>query len=485
MAPSFEDLCRQAVVRGREVLGFDRLGLWFCTDEPLVVEGSFGTDESGNVRDERSSRITCFPGSDMGRLLAETQPLVHVGQAILYDDHSNPVGQGAHLLASLWDGQSIIGCLSADDLLHQHEIGAPENELLRMYSMTLGHLCTRRRAEDSLRTSRDEQRKLLEIVDRSPAMVVRWEAGDERRIDFVSRTVSQLGYSVDDFMRGHETWMNILHPDDRPRLQREIEQHRDRAGNQRVQRYRLRAAGGDYRWCEGHHRVTTDASGKVMYIEGIFLDVTERHELELLVAKTSQRERAALGAALHDSLGQELAGLAFMAAAAAKCDEDCQEEIRNSLASISSVASNAVAHVRRIARGLAPVDVSGEGLAAAISELAEGTSELYGLACHFDLQGPGVIHDTTTADNLYYIAVESVNNAVRHGTPSRIRIHLDTRAAGALSIRDNGTGFDPRVRYDGLGLHLLHHRAEIIGGVLALSSTADGTLVACRFPNVA
>lgn len=81
MVASFEDLCRQAVVRGREVLGLDRIGLWFQTQTPLVVEGSFGTDESGAIRDERGLRLRCAPGSAMGRLLAEGKPTVFVDDA--------------------------------------------------------------------------------------------------------------------------------------------------------------------------------------------------------------------------------------------------------------------------------------------------------------------------------------------------------------------------------------------------------------------
>jgi len=42
---SFDDICRRAVELGRSRLGFDRLGIWFRSDEPDTVVGSFGVDE--------------------------------------------------------------------------------------------------------------------------------------------------------------------------------------------------------------------------------------------------------------------------------------------------------------------------------------------------------------------------------------------------------------------------------------------------------
>src|SRR5215510_6879745 len=54
---TFDDLCRRAVELGRQRLGFDRLSLWFFDADPLYILGSFGTDETGHTRDERSSRV--------------------------------------------------------------------------------------------------------------------------------------------------------------------------------------------------------------------------------------------------------------------------------------------------------------------------------------------------------------------------------------------------------------------------------------------
>ena len=54
VAEGIEELCERAVRLGRIVLGFDRIGIWFIdSEDPSILYGSFGTDESGRVRDER------------------------------------------------------------------------------------------------------------------------------------------------------------------------------------------------------------------------------------------------------------------------------------------------------------------------------------------------------------------------------------------------------------------------------------------------
>jgi hypothetical protein len=46
-ATSVDDLCRQAVELGQRRLGVDRLALWFRTEDPGMLQGSFGSGGTG------------------------------------------------------------------------------------------------------------------------------------------------------------------------------------------------------------------------------------------------------------------------------------------------------------------------------------------------------------------------------------------------------------------------------------------------------
>jgi PAS domain S-box-containing protein len=486
MVASFEELCRQAVIRGREVLGFDRIGLWFQTQTPLVVEGSFGTDESGAIRDERGLRLRCAPGSDMGRLLSEGAPTVFVDDAPLLDHHAKVVGHGSHLLASLWDGEKIIGCLSADDLLREHPIIESERSLLQMFATMLGHLCTQRRVSGALAATLEEQRKLLDIVNRSPAMAFRWRIADGFPVEFVSDNVTQLGYTSDDLVSGRVSWPGITHPGDTRRLEAEVEAFLAEGRLEWEQRYRLKTASGDYRWFEDRNRVITDAGGTPTHIEGIVMDITERHTLATRLLAAGQETRAETGALLHDSLGQELAGIAFTASALKKRLSGVVEpEVADMTARLSEFAQAALANVRSIAHGLAPAGITANGLSDALRGLAERISEVFNIDCVYESGESSNVLDSEMAENLYRIAQEATTNAVKHAGASRIEISFGVAEKHSLVIHDNGGGMaDPgRCSSSGLGLRLMRHRAEMIGGVVRISSErGSGTTIECILP---
>jgi signal transduction histidine kinase len=67
---------------------------------------------------------------------------------------------------------------------------------------------------------------------------------------------------------------------------------------------------------------------------------------------------------------------------------------------------------------------------------------------------------------LYRIAVEAVHNVIKHARASRYEVNLDLRRGEmALSVEDNGMGFDPRTASSGggRGLNNMRERALAIG----------------------
>jgi light-regulated signal transduction histidine kinase (bacteriophytochrome) len=63
---------------------------------------------------------------------------------------------GDNAMAGLWDGGNVIGVISVDNLLTARPISEHDLEVLRLYASTLGHLITRKRAEEELRQLNQE-----------------------------------------------------------------------------------------------------------------------------------------------------------------------------------------------------------------------------------------------------------------------------------------------------------------------------------------
>lgn len=147
-AETFDDLCRRGIELGRQRLGFSRLGLWFF-DSPSSrwFRGSFGTSATGETLDERG--IHREIGESTRVQVRERRQVRYTPAGEVWDAHHNEVGAGSRAAALLWDGTDIIGIIFADDLLSPGSLTEAQAELLGQYAVTIGHLCSRKRAEEA------------------------------------------------------------------------------------------------------------------------------------------------------------------------------------------------------------------------------------------------------------------------------------------------------------------------------------------------
>jgi signal transduction histidine kinase len=84
---------------------------------------------------------------------------------------------------------------------------------------------------------------------------------------------------------------------------------------------------------------------------------------------------------------------------------------------------------------------------------------------------------------LYCIAMEALNNSLKHSGATQLSVALCHKGSGIeLDISDNGKGFESfATSLGGMGLNSMAERAERLGGKLAVTSTpGNGTLVHLR-----
>ena len=216
-------------------------------------------------------------------------------------------------------------------------------------------------------------------------------------------------------------------------------------------------------------------------------EIEARKLLEKEILNISEQERRKIGQELHDSLGQQLTGVAFMTKVLEKklARKSLDEAV--DVTKIATLVNQATEQARGLARGLDPVDLETGTLMSALQELATSTEALFGIHCVFKCDKRIEIDNTEAAVHLYRIAQEALTNAIKHGKAKNIQIGLTrSRNKHIMTIKNDGLDFPKEfeARGTGMGLQIMNHRVDIIGGSLDIRKAAEGgTIVTCTFPN--
>lgn len=214
----------------------------------------------------------------------------------------------------------------------------------------------------------------------------------------------------------------------------------------------------------------------------------ERDRLAAEVVAVAERERHSIGADLHDGVGQILTAVELMAAGLRTDLADSQPAAAEQLQRMGSMLREAVSQTRYLARGLVPVASDGpDALPTGLAELAERTSAVGRLRCRFIVKDAVSVEDRAVASQLYRIAQEAVNNAVKHSGASEVTIRLGHDGGSVLlEVADNGRGLRKgKGKHDGIGLGVMRYRAGLIGAALDVQSRpGKGVAVRCRLPRI-
>ena len=199
------------------------------------------------------------------------------------------------------------------------------------------------------------------------------------------------------------------------------------------------------------------------------------------VAEENQRQ---IGQELHDNLGQQITAIGYQAKALEKRMIAAGDTNTAAIASnIATQSQSAVSQCRELAQGLLPFELETNGLIAVLRAFAAKVTDSYKVDCQFSTHSKIIMNDNL-ALNLYRIAQEAVNNAIRHGGAKEIKISLEIeKSLLQLSIVDNGRGFSQKNFADkslkhivtpGIGIKIMHYRAKQIGASLEFLHRPEG-----------
>jgi PAS domain S-box-containing protein len=154
------------------------------------------------------------------------------------------------------------------------------------------------RAEKALQESEERLRLALEAATDG---LYDWNI-QTGQAHFSPRYYTMLGYEPYEMPASYETWMNLLHPDDRGRALDTVNEHLERKRDSHEIEFRMRTKSGEWRWILSRGRtIEWDVSGKPVRMVGTHVDITERVQAEEALRESGEQFRVMFESA-HDLL---------------------------------------------------------------------------------------------------------------------------------------------------------------------------------------
>lgn len=200
-------------------------------------------------------------------------------------------------------------------------------------------------------------------------------------------------------------------------------------------------------------------------------------------------ERQRIAQDLHDTLEQELVGVNMLLDDTARRMSGGESPATQPLDLARRLLRRAREDSRSTIRELRSVALEKRGLPAAIEELLRPLASAAGSEFVVAVNGEPVRLAGTLETSLLRLAQEAVANAAKHSGAKHIEVRLDYDEESIhLSVRDDGSGFDPTAMTalaGHFGLSGMRERAEKVAGRLSINSApGKGTEIEVHVPQL-
>jgi diguanylate cyclase (GGDEF)-like protein/PAS domain S-box-containing protein len=221
-------------------------------------------------------------------------------------DHLEALGVRSTLLVPMEVDGRPFGALTLDDCTADREWSAAEIDILKTLSDLVAASIARARHVKELADANT-------IVENSTTVLFRLRGEPGLPMSFISRNVAALGHDPEALLRDPRSYLSLVHPDDVERVRAGLDRVLAGEAGAEVRELRLRVWGGSWRWFESRHAPVRDAAGRIVELEGVLVDVTERKKAEERIAAMARTD-ALTGVANRATFVERLE-LAFSSAA--------------------------------------------------------------------------------------------------------------------------------------------------------------------------
>ena len=370
-------------------------------------------------------------------------------------------------------------------------------------------LTEQKSAEERLRKSEERFRLAAKSLS---DVIYEWDLGSS--VKWFGKIDGLLGYAPGGFPHTLEAWIDILHPEDRDRVWKEVEKQLRDDTTYDIE-YRVQHKEGGWRDWVARGAAVKDASGKPLRWIGAVTDITDRKRIEELALQSAQLKSIAdlsSGVAHHfNNLLQIVIGNTSLSLADLESGD--LSEIKTNLEEMLAAATLGAGTVKRLqtfANMRADV-TEGEGAIFDISVTARDAAEVSKPLWKTDSEKKGIKIDLQfdledgclvkgQENEMFEVLVNLIRNAaeaIPQGGDIEVKSFNEADEV-VITVRDTGTGiaeedlskvFQPFWSSKGvgigkgMGLAVTHGLVKRHGGTIsAQSKVGKGTTFTIRLP---
>jgi PAS domain S-box-containing protein len=326
---------------------------------------------------------------------------------------------------------------------------------------------------DSLQDANRLRAEMEDIVNRSPVIVFKWKSQKNWPVEFVSRNISQFGYTQDEFTKGNITYADIVVPEDLGNVEQNLLEAINRGDKEFNYEYRIITRDGEIKWVEERTFIGNFSANHSNKLQGIILDINERKKAEEALKKMGKIRIKEIHHRIKNNL-QVVSGLLYLESLNFKSD-DVIEAFRQSENRVRSIA---LIHEKLYhSENLTSLNLSDY-----IEDLVEHLINSYNvdeeiIKIHLNIEN--LYLDMDSAVPLGIIINELTSNALQHafieGENGEISIDF-FKSAGQLilKVEDSGGAFPDDIDFrntESLGLQLVSNLVSQIEGDIELDTT--------------
>jgi PAS domain S-box-containing protein len=290
---------------------------------------------------------------------------------------------------------------------------------------------------------------------------------------------------------------SFVHPDDRERIRKSLEEALNSDVGHWEEEYRFLCLDGNYKICADRASIIRNRKGQATRLIGAMRDITHQRQLEAELRRKEIQRRQAISKAVIDAQEKERFEISFelheqISQTLTTChllleDLDCGED-QERLEFCRTLLNQSISNIRNISHRINPGTLQLIGLEGSLQNFIGNIGKDSKLQIELNISGLEGNKELPVELQLaaYRVVQEQLNNIRKHADATQVSIYLEvTNGSFSIEIKDNGKGFEAQQQTQGLGLANMQHRAEMHQGEMSIqSSVGKGTRLRVEFPFV-